>query len=85
MVSTARARRGKPDPEHKLVKYPQMTNVVSATKQENIMYRIQAFNTTGQFWVVETCKYMHERDEIVSAMRESGEYNSISFEWLARC
>ena len=49
------------------------------------MYRIQAFNTTGQFWVVETCKYMHERDEIVSAMRESGEYNSISFEWLARC
>ena len=49
------------------------------------MYRIQAFNTVSNHWVVETCKYMHERDEILRTMRDSGKYASISFEWLARC
>lgn len=51
------------------------------------MYRIQAFNKTGQYWNVETCKTMEERDQIIRDMIASGNYApaSISFEWLARC
>jgi hypothetical protein len=49
------------------------------------MYRIQAYNAAGDYWVVKWASNMTERDEIVNALVASG-YNraSIGQEWLAR-
>lgn len=48
------------------------------------MYRIQAFNQSTGFWIVHNVREMLDKNRIVSEMKDSGHYLSISVEWLRR-
>lgn len=46
------------------------------------MYRIQAFDTIDNNWVVFTLRDMQIKNDTVQKMKDSGQYLSISVEWL---